>query len=55
MGNPASRHAEAFRIAREAGLGITVHAGEADGPEAQIGARGVEGLPHRHCLIARDE
>lgn len=30
-GNPASRFTEAFRTARAAGLGITVHAGEMDG------------------------
>jgi adenosine deaminase len=29
---PAALHAEAFRIARDGGLGITVHAGEAGGP-----------------------
>jgi adenosine deaminase len=33
-GNPATDHAEAFRIAREANLGITVHAGEAAGAES---------------------
>jgi len=32
-GYPAQIHAEAFRVAREGGLGITVHAGEADGAE----------------------
>lgn len=30
-GYPASLHAESFRVAREGGLGITVHAGEAGG------------------------
>jgi len=30
-GRPARDHAEAFRIAREGYLGVTVHAGEADG------------------------
>ena len=30
-GNPASRHAEAFRYAREHNLAVTVHAGEGDG------------------------
>jgi len=30
---PAQLHAEAFRVAREGGLGITVHAGEAAGAE----------------------
>jgi adenosine deaminase len=30
---PAQEHAQAFRIAREGGLGITVHAGEAGGAE----------------------
>ena len=33
-GNPASAHAEAFRIAREANLNITIHAGEAAGAES---------------------
>ena len=33
-GRPAAHHAEAFRIAREGLLGITVHAGEAAGPES---------------------
>src|SRR4029078_4972758 len=33
-GNPASRHAEAFRYAREHNLAVTVHAGEGDGAEA---------------------
>ncbi len=31
-GNPPGEHAEAFRIAKEAGLGLTVHAGEDYGP-----------------------
>jgi adenosine deaminase len=31
-GRPAADHAEAFRIAREGLLGVTVHAGEAAGP-----------------------
>jgi adenosine deaminase len=33
-GNPASRHAEAFRYAREHNLAVTVHAGEGDGAES---------------------
>ncbi|HJQ54610.1 MAG TPA: adenosine deaminase [Gemmatimonadaceae bacterium] len=33
-GNPASRHAEAFRYARENNLAVTVHAGEGDGAES---------------------
>jgi adenosine deaminase len=33
-GNPASRHAEAFRYAREHDLAVTVHAGEGDGAES---------------------
>jgi adenosine deaminase len=33
-GFPAGRHREAFRIAAAGGLGITVHAGEAYGPES---------------------
>jgi adenosine deaminase len=35
-GFPASRHGAACRTAREGGLGLTIHAGEADGP-ASIG------------------
>jgi adenosine deaminase len=38
---PAELHAEAFAIAREAGLGITVHAGEMAGPESVAGALAV--------------
>ncbi len=30
-GHPASEHAAAFEVARDAGLGLTVHAGEMDG------------------------
>src|SRR5437868_12167115 len=33
-GNPAARHAEAFRYAREHDLAVTVHAGEGDGAES---------------------
>ena len=33
-GHPARTHRAAFAVAAEAGLGITVHAGEADGPES---------------------
>lgn len=33
-GNPASRHSEAFRYAREHNLAVTVHAGEGDGAES---------------------
>ena len=33
-GNPATAHAKAFRIAREANLNITIHAGEAAGAES---------------------
>lgn len=33
-GRPAKAHAEAFRVAREGLLGVTVHAGEAAGPES---------------------
>ena len=31
MNSPAAAHAEAFALARDAGLGLTVHAGEMDG------------------------
>jgi len=33
-GNPAAKHVEAFRYAREHNLGVTVHAGEGDGAES---------------------
>jgi adenosine deaminase len=33
-GNPAARHVEAFRYAREHNLAVTVHAGEGDGAES---------------------
>lgn len=33
-GFPASAHLSAIRIARDAGLGVTIHAGESDGVEA---------------------
>lgn len=33
-GNPAARHVEAFRYAREHNLAVTVHAGEGDGVES---------------------
>jgi adenosine deaminase len=33
-GNPASAHAEAFRIARQGNLSVTIHAGEAAGAES---------------------
>ena len=33
-GNPPSVHLEAFRYARESGLGVTIHAGEADSCES---------------------
>ena len=34
LGHPARDHKDAFAIAGEAGLGLTGHAGEADGPES---------------------
>ncbi|NNK49731.1 MAG: adenosine deaminase [Gemmatimonadetes bacterium] len=37
-GNPATDHADAFRIAREANLNVTIHAGEAAGAESIAGA-----------------
>ena len=33
-GNPAARHADAFRYAREHNLAVTVHAGEGDGADS---------------------
>ena len=38
VGSPASAHRVAFDIAREAGLGITVHAGEMDGVHSVVDA-----------------
>jgi adenosine deaminase len=35
-GHPLDRHVSSFRRAREAGLGITAHAGEAAGPDSVI-------------------
>lgn len=46
---PAAPHRRAFDVAREAGLGITVHAGEAAGPESiaeAIHVCGAERLGH---------
>jgi adenosine deaminase len=37
-GHPAGRHAAACRTARAGGLGLTLHAGEGDGPESIAGA-----------------
>lgn len=34
LGYPADRHLSACRMVREAGLGLTLHAGEADGPHS---------------------
>jgi adenosine deaminase len=48
-GHPAAAHAEAFAVARRAGLRITCHAGEAAGPEsirAALEACGAERLGH---------
>jgi len=47
-GFPASRHARAIRRAREAGLRVTIHAGEADGPSSIADAleHGAERLGH---------
>ncbi len=38
LGFPADQHTEACRIARDNGLGITIHAGEADGPHSMLTA-----------------
>jgi adenosine deaminase len=37
-GHPPSKHAQALALARDAGLGITLHAGEADGAERVLEA-----------------
>ena len=45
-GHPAQDHAAAFALAHEAGLGVTIHAGEMDGPHQVAGA--LDGcMPHR--------
>ncbi len=48
LGYPASRHAEALARARSAGLHITLHAGEADGPGSIADAldQGAQRLGH---------
>lgn len=51
---PAAPHAEAFALARAGGLGITVHAGEAAGPESvreAIELCGAQRLGHGTRLI----
>ncbi len=57
-GNPASRHAEAFRYAREHNLAVTVHAGEGDGPESirqAVHVCGANRLGHGTRLIEDPE
>jgi adenosine deaminase len=51
-GNPPDRHLSAIGIARRAGLGITVHAGEGDGPHSMWRARALCGA-HRFAHGAR--
>ncbi len=49
VGFPPEPHQEAFRIARDGGLRLTVHAGEADGPasiQAAIESCGAERIGH---------
>jgi adenosine deaminase len=52
-GFPASRHPEAIARAREAGLHVTLHAGEADGPTSIVDAldHGAERLGHGVRII----
>lgn len=52
-GFPASRHARAIGRARDAGLGITLHAGEADGPASIADAldQGARRLGHGVRLV----
>ena len=48
-GYPADEHLAACRLAREAGLGLTVHAGEGDGPESvwrAVGRCGAQRIGH---------
>ena len=57
-GNPASRHAEAFRYAREHNLAVTVHAGEGDGAESvreAVHACGANRIGHGTRLIEDPE
>lgn len=56
LGHPPAEHAAAFAVAREAGLPVTCHAGEADGPErvleaARLGATRIgHGVRLADCL-----
>ncbi len=54
LGNPADEHVTACRYARENGLGLTIHAGEADGPHSIWRARarcGAQRLGHGVRII----
>ncbi len=55
IGNPPSKHAEALNIARDAGVGITIHAGEACGPESIREAleQGAQRIGHA-CRLGED-
>ncbi len=48
LGHPPAQHARALRLARDAGLGITLHAGEADGAERvlEAGRLGAQRIGH---------
>jgi adenosine deaminase len=57
-GNPASRHAAAFRYAREHNLAVTVHAGEGDGAQSireAVHACGANRIGHGTRLIEDPE
>jgi adenosine deaminase len=57
-GFPASNHAAAFRFARENNLGVTVHAGEGDGPKSiaeAVHACGANRIGHGTRLIEDPE
>jgi adenosine deaminase len=50
IAHPLERHLRAFHLARAAGLGITVHAGEAGGPESVREALDIAGDEIAHPL-----
>ncbi|MCP3973210.1 MAG: adenosine deaminase [bacterium] len=54
LGNPPEDHLPAIRLAREAGLGITLHAGEAAGPTSiasALGRGGAQRIGHGVRII----
>jgi adenosine deaminase len=53
VGHPPAQHARALRLAREAGLGLTLHAGEADAAERvlEAGRLGARRIGHGVRLV----